>query len=359
MKYILILGGTGAMGKHLVSILRKDSGNHIYVTSRQKRKDENNVSYIFGNAHNNEFIFSLLKERHWNAIIDFMIYSTENFKDKVDCFLNATEQYIYLSSARVYAQCNTNIVESSDRLLDECNDCEYLKTDEYALAKARQENILKQSGRTNWTIIRPYITFSEIRLQLGVLEKENWLYRALQGKTIVFSKDILERKTTLTYGYDVARGIAVLIGNEKAYGEIFHITTNESHTWQEILNVYLDVLEKYMGKRPKVLYLDKYPYQHKERPFYQLIYDRYFDRMFDNTKIGQFIDISTFTPTLEGLRQCLESFLVKGNFHVISWKGEAGRDRLTGECSKFKEFPNKKSMIKYFIQRYILPKSYF
>ena len=57
MKYILILGGTGAMGKHLVSILRKDSGNHIYVTSRQKRKDENNVSYIFGNAHNNEFIF--------------------------------------------------------------------------------------------------------------------------------------------------------------------------------------------------------------------------------------------------------------------------------------------------------------
>ena len=353
MKYILILGGTGAMGKHLVSILRKDSGNHIYVTSRQKRKDENNVSYIFGNAHNNEFIFSLLKERHWNAIIDFMIYSTENFKDKVDCFLNATEQYIYLSSARVYAQCNTNIVESSDRLLDECNDCEYLKTDEYALAKARQENILKQSGRTNWTIIRPYITFSEIRLQLGVLEKENWLYRALQGKTIVFSKDILERKTTLTYGYDVARGIAVLIGNEKAYGEIFHITTNESHTWQEILNVYLDVLEKYMGKRPKVLYLDKYPYQHKERPFYQLIYDRYFDRMFDNTKIGQFIDISTFTPTLEGLRQCLESFLVKGNFHVISWKGEAGRDRLTGECSKFKEFPNKKSMIKYFIQSHI------
>ena len=40
--------------------------------------------------------------------------------------------------------------------------------------------------------------------QLGVLEKELWLYRALNGRTIVFSKDIAEKSTTLTYGYDVA-----------------------------------------------------------------------------------------------------------------------------------------------------------
>ena len=35
------------------------------------------------------------------------------------------------------------------RLLDISKDDKYLRTDEYALAKARQENILQKSGK-NW-----------------------------------------------------------------------------------------------------------------------------------------------------------------------------------------------------------------
>ena len=43
------------------------------------------------------------------------------------------------------------------------------------------------------------------RLQLGIFEKEIWLQRALDGKKIVFSRNIASKYTTLTYGYDVAR----------------------------------------------------------------------------------------------------------------------------------------------------------
>lgn len=359
MKNILLLGGTGAMGVHLASLLSQNPDNKIYVTSRTKQGGSGNIVYIKGNAHNEDFIIPLLEQQRWFAIVDFLIYTTEQFRLKVDRFLASTEQYVFLSSSRVYDQSDTLIKESSNRLLDSCHDASYLETDEYALTKARQENLLIQSGKSNWTIIRPYITFSEIRLQLGVLEKESWLYRALHGRTIVFSKDILDKRTTLTYGFDVARGIASIIGNSKAYGEPFHITIEESYTWGEILNVYLDVLEKHLGKRPKVLILDKYPYQHPERPFYQLIYDRYFNRSFDNSKICEFIDVNTFTPTLEGLRKCLESFLLTENFRNISWRNEAGRDKLTGEYTQYSEMPNLKTKIKYFIQRNILPNSYF
>lgn len=77
-----------------------------------------------------------------------------------------------MSSARVYARsADRQITESSSRLLDICDDEEYLRTDDYALTKARQENMLFCAKTQNWTIIRPYITFSEIRLQLGVFEK--------------------------------------------------------------------------------------------------------------------------------------------------------------------------------------------
>lgn len=53
-----------------------------------------------------------------------------------------------------------------------------LSIDEYAITKAHQENLLINSKNKNWTIIRPYITYSEQRLQLGTFEKEDWLYRA-------------------------------------------------------------------------------------------------------------------------------------------------------------------------------------
>lgn len=70
--------------------------------------------------------------------------------------------------------------------MDVCNDKEYLDSNEYAIAKAKEEDILFRSPNKNWTIVRPSLTYAENRLQLGVYEKENWLYRALHGRAIVF-----------------------------------------------------------------------------------------------------------------------------------------------------------------------------
>lgn len=330
----------------------------MFVTTRKAKKSDG-IIYLQGNAHDLTFLRPLLEKNHFDVLVDFMIYHTSEFQERVDMLLTNVGQYVFLSSSRVYADTQPCIHEESPRLLDVTTDEDYLKTDEYALTKARQENILRESGRNNWTIIRPYITFSEIRLQLGVLEKENWLYRALHGRTIVFSKDIMEKRTTLTYGFDVARGIVSIIGNHKAYGEAYHIAVNESHTWGEILNVYLDVLEEYLGKRPKVLILDEHPHQHKDHPFYQLEYDRLFNRTFDSSKIAEFIDTATFTPTLEGLANCLKEFLQKQNFRNINWREDAGRDQLTHEVANLNEIPKLKTKVKYLIQRYIMPYSYF
>lgn len=74
----------------------------------------------------------------------------------------------------------------------------WIATDEYALAKARQENILLTTNKKNWTIIRPYKTYNNNRLQLGMYEKEEWLYRLMMGKTLVFPTELKKRKTTLT-----------------------------------------------------------------------------------------------------------------------------------------------------------------
>ncbi|WP_010419244.1 NAD-dependent epimerase/dehydratase family protein [Anaerophaga thermohalophila] len=347
---VLVLGGTGAMGIHLVKLLTINEIN-TFVTTRKKIKSGKNLTYIQGNAKESSFVKKLLQER-WDAIIDFMIYKTNEFEERASLLLNATNQYIFLSSARVYANSENPINEDSNRLLDVSEDTNFLATDEYSLSKARQENILMNSGLNNWTIIRPYITYSENRFQLGVLEKEEWLYRALKRRTIVFSKDMISKQTTLTYGGDVSKGIFALIGNNNALGKKFHITANDSHTWGEILQTYTTILEKTLGFRPKVLLQNMNKFAEIHPAKYQIEYDRLYDRQFENSKINKFVNTKSFLTIGDGLEKCLNVFLQNPNFKNINWKLEALKDRQTKERTPLNEIEELKQKNKYFLYRY-------
>lgn len=348
---ILVLGGTGAMGIDLVNILAQRS-DEVTVTSRSLRNSEwDNVRYVQGNAHDTEFIKGLMRES-FDAIVDFMVYGTEEFRTRRDLMLGMTEQYLFLSSSRVYAESQTPITEDSPRLLDVIKDEKYLKTDEYALAKARQEDLLRQSGKLNWTIIRPYITYSNQRLQLGVYEKELWLYRALHGKTIVFPRPIAERETTLTLGADVALGISKLIGNGKALGHAFHITCGEAIRWNEVLAIYRNTFSTVMGYNIKVKYADdSKPIYDVMGNKYQVIYDRMFDRKFDNTKFFETAGEIEFTAPTNGLKQCLIDFLASPRFRSIP--NLAVMDKLAGEKTNLSEIPGEKSKLNYVVVRYL------
>lgn len=351
MKNILVLGGTGAMGAHLVQILA-ERGDRVSVTSRSSRQSSVNIEYLQGNAREDSFLAPLLAHK-WDAIVDFMVYSTPVFQQRAPRYLEATDQYIFLSSARVYADSSQPIIEESPRLLDSSGDEIFLATDEYSLAKAKQENILHQSAGNNWTIIRPYVTYSERRLQLGVLEKEGWLYRALKGRTIVFSEDIASKLTTLTHGLDVAGAMAEIIGETRTLGETYHITQRDAVTWCEVLEVYLGVLEKHLGKRPKVLPLALSEFSRCKPVGYQIRYDRLFNRVFDSSKISDFVDLTKFRPLEQGLSRCLEEFLKKPQFLAIDWRSEAIKDRFSGEVTDLKEIDHWKQKVKYLLYRFV------
>lgn len=349
---ILLLGGTGAMGTHLGEILSSKKQN-IVITTRANRKSSEFIKYRQGDAKNSEFLNTLLKEK-WDVIIDFMVYKEDEFQARVHKLLDATSQYIFLSSSRVYDNSMEYIKEDSTRLLDACKDKEYLATSEYALSKARQEDILKSSTKQNWTIIRPYITYSEIRLQLGTLEKENWLYRALHGRTIVFSEDIKNHFTTVTYGLDVAKGMVALMSKPESLGEAYHITSNNSYKWEELLEVYLNAIEEKIGKRPKVLFQNMSDFSTWNHGKYQIIYDRLYDRKFDNTKINEFINTSEFVDAKKGLKKCINEFMQNQKFNAIGWRNEAIKDKFCNETTPLSEINGIKQKIKYILFRYFL-----
>ena len=352
---ILILGGTGAMGKNVVDILHNKLDCKVYVTSRSEHPSYDNVCYIKCNAMNWNEAKSVIEKKNWSVILDFMIYRTECFNQRIHTFLNNCEHYFFFASARVYADSKTPITERSERLLDVIQDEEYLKTDEYALSKAREEDILRSQNKKNWTIIRPYITYDVERLQLGVYEKEDWLYRALQGRTIVFDENIANKETALTTGYDVALRITALFLNSEAYGETFHITTQEHHKWKDILSLYCEILEKSTGKKVKVklipgasLITNNFSAQVK--------YDRMYDRIFDNSKINSITGMTNYITLKEGISANLNKFLLSPKFKNFHGSVQARMDRMSKEWTKLSEIKGLKQKLIYVIVRLNLKK---
>jgi nucleoside-diphosphate-sugar epimerase len=351
----LIMGGTGAIGSELAHILLKQDWQ-VSVTSRSSHRNSNRITIIRGDAKDASFLGPLLEES-WDIIIDCMIYSTKEFHERADALLRNTGQYIYLSSARVYAESDEPLTETSNRLLDVSKDPEFLATDEYALAKARQEDILARSKSRNWTIVRPYITYGPARLQLGVLEKEEWLYRACRGRTIVVSEEINSRLTTMTHARDVALGIAALGGDDRALGEVYQITSPASISWKRVMSVYSEVLSEWLGVDLKILELDTSAFQAINPRKYQIMYDRLYDRVFDSKKIREHTDTSKFTKPETGLKEALLQCLQERAFLSINWPVEAKKDWLTGEVASFNEIKDLKVYAAYLSQRYLHARS--
>ncbi|MDY3949649.1 MAG: NAD-dependent epimerase/dehydratase family protein [Eggerthella lenta] len=322
---ILVLGGTGAIGFHVCRLLA-EAGYEVVVTSRRQR-DSNvlGISYVVGNAKRRDFLDAVLCER-WDAVLDFMVWSTAEFRERCESFLSSAEQYLFVSSYRVYADSSV-ITEDSPRLLDVINDPEYLATDEYALAKARCENMLFESGRSNWTIVRPAITYDGGgRLQLGVMESEAWLARAVAGIPVPFPREMLSKQATMSGGGDVARMIAALVGNPQAYGESFTVSSSDHMSWSDVAETYRTVLPFDLVE---VALSD---YERIYGAAYQIRYDRMCDRVIDNGKILRATGIleDSLVSMRDGLAGALRDFLATDSPFPVR-AGLSGRlDRLVG-----------------------------
>lgn len=338
------------MGTFLVDILQQ-KGYDVHVTTRQQITS-NGIKYWQCNARQESFIDEL-KDKHFDAIVDFMGYKTDEFKKRIDIMLSSTDHYCFLSSARVFANSQQPITESSPKLIDVCTDAEYLQTDEYALAKARQERLLLASAMKNWTIIRPYITYGGNRFQLEAMEKEEWLYRALQGRAVLVSSDILDKWTTMTSGLDVARSIVSILENDCSKGEDYNVVGTDSLRWREVLQLYAESFMKSTGKEMKIKEVDDAMRIHYPWAKFQVMYDRMYNRCFSNQKLSWLIDTTSFLSMKEGVQDSINKFLLNPSFKSIDWNMEASKDRITGEYTRLKEIPGIKTKGRYLYHRII------
>lgn len=357
---ILILGGTGAMGEELVPLLAENKDNQLVVTSRRKLNSSNNITYVQGNAKDIYFIKSLLTDEY-DIIVDFMLYSVEEFRNRFEMFLKHSQQYLFFSSSRVYAASDIPVTETSDRLLDISKDADYLRTGEYSLTKAKEEDMLKASWHRNWVIIRPYKTYSKNRLQLGVFEKDEWLYRAISGKTVVIPGDIKNLYTSLTSSEDTAKVLNRIIGDYSLNGETIQIANPEKITWGQVIKLYSDCIEKNCGHGMRTFYCkDTAEIEFMFNNKYRLKYDGLIDRVFDDKKVKSLMgEQFSWTSVRIGLAAAMGYAIkqyerdIAGTMRYIveNYSIDGFFDRLVGERCFLSTIRGMKNRLKYLLWR--------
>lgn len=348
---VLMLGGTGAMGTHLCRELVA-MGHGVVCTTRREQVAFDGITYVVGDAKQPEVLSNLLTE-HWGAIVDFMVWSTVEFRVRLHDFLDATDQYVFTSSYRVYAD-SPVITEDSPRLLDVVDDAAYLATDEYALSKARCEDLLAGSGYDNWTVVRPAVTYDGTngRLQLGVYEAEDWLWRAQHGVPVPMPAEILSKQATMSYGGDVAHMIALLVGNPDALGEVFTVSGSNHMTWAEVAKAYATVLPFEVTECS----LDRFIAVRGGE--YQVRYDRMLNRVVDNSKVLRVtgIDPATLSGMGDGLARELQIFM-SSDIDLAVRPGLQGKfDSLCGGIPSMGSVAKESGVIgtaKYLVRRWL------
>lgn len=345
MSKVLLLGGTGAMGVYLREILAAE-GEDVVVTSRSEQVSCTGVEFIRGDARDVKFLASTLDCVRPDAIVDFMIYGTDEFKMRRDLLLGKTRHYLFLSSYRVFNDAEV-ITERTPRLLDSSTDSAYLKTDEYALRKARSEDFLRESGTTNWTIIRPGITYSKRRFQLGCLEANTLCYRSLQGLPVAMPREMRAKQTTMTWGRDVALMIARLVLNPKAYGEDFNCASAEHHSWDEICGLY----KRLIGAEVRDCTVNDYIRIVGNSA--QVRYDRMFNRVLDNRKVLAVTGLKQdeLTTLNDGLSRELENFRKNPGYQYPNLAINARLDRVLGTTISLRDFSFRQRR-EYYAMRY-------
>ena len=301
----LLLGGTGAMGVYLAPQLA-DMGYQVRVVSLDDAASAHpRISNERADGKDVGYLKELLAEK-FDAIVDFLLYSTEEFRERHELLLQNTGHYIFLSSYRVYGG-KVPITENCPRLLDSSKDRDFLATEDYSLFKARQEDILQNSKHGNWTIVRPAITYSKRRFQLVTLEAPVAVARALKGKPVVLPRDALSVQATMSWAGDVAGLMSRLLFNPRALRECFTLATAEHNTWGRVAEYYREIIGLQYVAAGTEDYLKIVGSSPAAR--YQLAYDRLFDREDDNSKVLRVTGVKQedFMPLRSGLKKELSA----------------------------------------------------
>ena len=296
---VLYIGGTGEISYECVRA-SVAAGQDVTVFNRG-RSDEPlpaSVRQVVGDLAGRPAIAALADE-HFDAVCQFISYAPEHVERDKALFAGKTGQYVFISSASAYQKPPAGYVITERTPLVN----PYWT---YSAAKARCEALLMRwhaASELPVTIVRPSHTCRR-RLPGTFVSGDDWAWRMCQGRPILVHGDGTSL-WTLTHSRDFARPFVRLLGNDRALGEAFHITTDESNPWNGIF----EAVGQALGVEPKIVHVPTDTLVRFERAWEgPLLGDKTWSVVFDNTKVRSVAGAFDCLPMIEVIRGSVEHY---------------------------------------------------
>ena len=238
---VLLIGGTGTISMAITRRLAQQ-GHEVFLINRGSRSSElpGNVTVLNASIDDEAAVTRLTGGMYFDAVGEFIGFVPEQAERDFRLFSSKTRQYIFISSASAYQKpLSSPVITESTPLSNP-----YWQ---YSRDKIACEEYLMRQYRENGfpvTIIRPSHTYDERSVPLGVHGNGgSWqvIKRMAEGKPVIIHGDGTSL-WTITHNSDFAKAYCGLVGNIHAIGQTFHITSDESLTWDQIYQIIADSL---------------------------------------------------------------------------------------------------------------------
>lgn len=311
MEKVLLIAGGGTLGTYVTEEML-ERGIQVDVICLEEYESNSMVTY-FKEKVNFEYLKDFLEGKKYSAIVDFLHYIEVDEYEKVyNLYSEHTEQIIYLSSYRVYADEEHPILETSPTWLDVEADKEFVETENYAMPKLRCETFLKSCPKKNWTIVRPVISFSNRRFDLFMYTGSSIVSKAKNKEKVVLPIDVKDITAGIDWAGNTGKLMGKLLLNEQALGEAFTISSGQNISWGTLADIYCEVFGIDVEWVSMEDFIKYGPDMSGNK--WGLKYDRVFDRAVDVSKVLRTTDMKKedFKSIKEALIYEIEK--IKGEF---------------------------------------------
>jgi nucleoside-diphosphate-sugar epimerase len=225
---VLFIGGTGIISS-ACSRVAVDAGMQLFHLRRGKtgRPIPLGIKLLEGDIRDPASAREALGERTFDVVVDFIAFTPEQVALDLKLFRRRTGQYVFISSASAYQTPPQSLPVSESTPLDN----PYWQ---YSRDKIACEEALLAAYRNEkfpFTVVRPSHTYD--RTLFPFHGGYTIIHRMRQGKPVVVHGDG-SSLWTLTHHEDFARAFVGLLGNTRAIGDFFHITSDEWLSWDQI-----------------------------------------------------------------------------------------------------------------------------
>lgn len=325
MQKVLFIGGTGIISSGCAPAALA-AGYELTLLNRGQshRPIPDGAEIITANYHDDADLDSALQGRYFDVIVNWIAYTPDQVRRDIASFSGKTGQYIFISSASAYHKpvLTLPITESTPL---------HNPFWEYSRNKAACERVLMDAYMNDGfpaTIVRPSHTYDQtlIPLRGGFTAVQ----RMMQGKPVIVHGDGTSL-WVLTHHTDFAVGFTGLLANPRAVGEAFHITSDDTLTWNQIA----EMLAAAAGVEAKIVHVPSDVIARYDAEWGAgLLGDKAHSVMFDNSKIKRLVpNFKAKIPFHRGAQEIVNWYLADEARQQAAFSPEhdAMIDKILGE----------------------------